>query len=103
MSRFLPIGLTTQLVWLQQKLPVEEMLRWGLVTEVLDTQDALIESAMALAQRLSGYPTDAVLRSRTLLRNLSDSWRRMMELQAAATEDGWSADPAAARDAIGKA
>lgn len=102
MSRFLPIGLTTQLVWLQQKLSAAEMLRWGMVTEVVESQDALTASAMALAQRLAAYPTDALLRSRTLMRNLTDSWQRMIELQAAATEAGWSADSDYAREAIRK-
>ena len=103
LSRFLPLGLTTQLVWLQQKLPAQEALRWGLVTEVVDTQEALIANAMSLAQRLAGYPTGAVLRSRELLRNLADSWQRMIELQSQATDSGWNDDTAAARDAIGKA
>lgn len=103
MSRFLPLGLTTQLVWLQQKLPAAEALRWGLVTEVVDSHDELMANAMALAQRLADYPTDAVLRSRALLRNLADSWQRMIELQAEATDAGWSSDTQAAREAVRKA
>lgn len=103
MSRYLPIGLTTQLVWLQQKLPAADALRWGMITEITESQDELMKNAMALAQRLAVYPTDAVLRSRALLRNLTDSWQRMIELQATATDTGWGADVEASRDAIRRA
>lgn len=102
LSRFLPLGFATQLVWLQGKLPAEECLRWGLVTEIVEDRQALLQRAFALAGRIARYPTEAVLESRRLLRNLADSWTRMVELQQEASEAGWAKDAAAARAAIRK-
>lgn len=102
LSRFLPLGVATELVWLQGKLSAEECLRWGLVTEVVEDQQALLQRAFALAGRIARYRSEAVLESRRLLRNLADSWTRMIELQQGASEAGWAKDVAAARTAIRK-
>ncbi len=95
---FLPrlIGLrrTQELMLTNRMLDADEALEWGLVNQVVD-DDALADTAMALARRLASGPTLAYGAVKTLLvDSFTNSLETQLELEArliaktAQTDDG---------------
>jgi 2-(1,2-epoxy-1,2-dihydrophenyl)acetyl-CoA isomerase len=93
LPRLIGLARARELSLLAEKLPAETALQWGLINRVCDDQ-ALIEEALALANRLAGGPTASL----ALIRKLYwDSPQNSYEQQlaceaasqdkAAATED----------------
>lgn len=89
LARYVPLGLATQMLWLDRRLSAEEALAWGFLTAVEETRTALDTVALDVAQRLASLPIGALLRSRRLLRDAATSWGGLLDEQARASAQGW--------------
>jgi enoyl-CoA hydratase/carnithine racemase len=103
LGRYLPLGLATQMIWLQRSLGAEECLRWGLLAEVVDGEAALGEAALGVAQRLADLPRETLLRTREMLRDLAAPWSQLVASQAEASAAAWRSDPSGVTSALGNA
>lgn len=66
LARMLPRQAAQQLVWLGDAVGAEQLLAWGVVTEVCDDGTAL-DRALALAQRLAAMAPNAVAAGKQLV------------------------------------
>lgn len=82
LPRLVGLGRATQLLMLGEPLPAAEAERYGLVSELVD-DDAVSDTARALAERLAAGPSQALAHTKALLsRELDMSLSGALELEA---------------------
>lgn len=93
LARYLPLGLATEAIWLERRIPAEEAAHWGLVNQVV-RREGLRDAAVELAQTLAELPPDVVVHSRRLLRSTHVTWDAVLVRQADDSDAAWKRDRA---------
>jgi enoyl-CoA hydratase len=60
LPKLVPLGLVKELAYTGRRLPARKALAYGLVNEVFDTQDAMLEGALQCAREIAAKPPVAV-------------------------------------------
>ncbi len=86
--KLMPLGVVKELAYAGRRMPASRALAVGLVNEVLDTQAACVEAALACAREIAQKPPVAVWGSKQALHyardhGVKDSLQQMGWLQAA--------------------
>jgi len=88
LPKLIPAGLAKELAYTGRRLPAARALAAGLVNEVFDTQQAMLDAALACAREIASKPPVAIWGSKQALNyardhGVEDSLRQMGLLQAA--------------------
>lgn len=88
LPKLMPLGVVKELAYTGRRMPASRALAVGLVNEVLDTQEACVEAALACAREIAQKPPVAVWGSKQALHyardhGVKDSLQQMGWLQAA--------------------
>lgn len=88
LPKLMPLGMVKELAYTGRRMPASRALAVGLVNEVLDTQAACVEAALACAREIAQKPPVAVWGSKQALHyardhGVKDSLQQMGWLQAA--------------------
>ncbi len=88
LPKLMPLGVVKELAYTGRRMPASRALAVGLVNEVLDTQAACVEAALACAREIAQKPPVAVWGSKQALHyardhGVKDSLQQMGWLQAA--------------------
>ncbi len=88
LPKLLPMGLVKELAYTGRRLPAAKALALGLVTEVFDTQEALVAGALQAAKEIASKPPVAIWGTKQALNyardhSVEDSLRQMGWLQGA--------------------
>jgi len=88
LPKLLPMGLVKELAYTGRRLPVAKALALGLVTEVFDSQEALVAGALQAAKEMASKPPVAIWGTKQALNyardhSVEDSLRQMGWLQGA--------------------
>ena len=88
LPKLLPLGLVKELAYTGRRLPAAKALALGLVTEVFDTQEALVAGALQAAKEIASKPPVAIWGTKQALNyardhSVEDSLRQMGWLQGA--------------------
>ena len=88
LPKLLPMGLVKELAYTGRRLSAESALKHGLVTQVFETQEALVAGALACAKEMANKPPVAIWGTKQALNyardhSVEDSLRQMGWLQGA--------------------
>ena len=88
LPKLLPMGLVKELAYTGRRLSAENALKHGLVTQVFETQEALVAGALACAKEMANKPPVAIWGTKQALNyardhSVEDSLRQMGWLQGA--------------------
>jgi enoyl-CoA hydratase len=88
LPKLLPMGLVKELAYTGRRLSAESALKHGLVTQVFETQEALVAGALACATEMASKPPVAIWGTKQALNyardhSVEDSLRQMGWLQGA--------------------
>jgi enoyl-CoA hydratase len=100
LPKLLPMTVVKELAYTGRRLPAQKALGWGLVSEVFDTQAAMVDAALQCAREIAAKPPVAIWGTKQAIHyardhSVDDSLRQMGWLQGAI----WS--NAHVREAIG--
>jgi len=87
LPKLLPLGLVRELAYTGRRLPADKALAHGLVTEVFDSHEALVEGALACAREIAAKPPVAIWGTKQAINyardhSVDDSLRQMGWLQS---------------------
>ncbi len=93
LPKLMPLGVVKELAYTGRRMPAARALAVGLVNEVLDTQAACVDAALACAREIAQKPPVAVWGSKQALHyardhSVKDSLQQMGWLQAAIWQNG---------------
>ncbi len=60
LPKLIPLGVVKELAYTGRRLPAAQALGWGLVNQVFDTQDAMVQAALQCAREIAAKPPVAV-------------------------------------------
>jgi len=60
LPKLMPLGIVKELAYTGRRLPAQKALAWGLVNEVFDTQEAMLDAAMKCAKEIASKPPVAI-------------------------------------------
>jgi enoyl-CoA hydratase len=88
LPKLLPMGLVKELAYTGRRLSAENALKHGLVTQVFETQEAMVAGALACAKEMANKPPVAIWGTKQALNyardhSVEDSLRQMGWLQGA--------------------
>jgi enoyl-CoA hydratase len=88
LPKLLPMGLVKELAYTGRRLSADNAMKYGLVTQVFETQEALVAGALACAQEMASKPPVAIWGTKQALNyardhSVEDSLRQMGWLQGA--------------------
>lgn len=88
LPKLIPLGIVKELAYTGRRLPAQRALACGLVNEVFDTQEAMVEAALACAREIAAKPPVAVWGTKQAVHyardhSVDDSLRQMGWLQGA--------------------
>jgi enoyl-CoA hydratase len=88
LPKLLPMGLVKELAYTGRRLSAENALKHGLVTQVFETQEAMVIGALACAKEMANKPPVAIWGTKQALNyardhSVEDSLRQMGWLQGA--------------------
>ncbi|MBE7939801.1 MULTISPECIES: enoyl-CoA hydratase-related protein [Ramlibacter] len=86
LPKLMPMAVVKELAYTGRRLPAARALQWGLVSEVFDTQAAMVEAALACAREIAAKPPVAIWGTKQALHyardhGVDDSLRQMGWLQ----------------------
>jgi len=82
LPRLVGWGRAMELSMLAERLPAETAHEWGLVNRVYDDNDALMDGAMEIANRLANGPRSIGLIRRAYWESWSNSFEQQLDLEA---------------------
>jgi len=82
LPRLIGWGRAMELSMLAERLPAEQAMEWGLINRLFDDNDALIDGAMEMANRLANGPRSLSLIRRAYWDSLSNSYEQQLDLEA---------------------
>ena len=71
-----------ELSMMAERLPAEQALEWGLINRLFEDNDALMEGAMALAEKLANGPRSLSLIRKAYWATWQNSYEQQLELEA---------------------
>lgn len=88
LPKLIPLGIVKELAYTGRRLPSARALACGLVNEVFDTQDAMLQAALACAREIAAKPPVAIWGTKQAVHyardhSVDDSLRQMGWLQGA--------------------
>jgi len=88
LPKLIPLGIVKELAYTGRRLPAQRALACGLVNEVFDTQEAMVEAALACAREIAAKPPVAIWGTKQAVHyardhSVDDSLRQMGWLQGA--------------------
>jgi len=88
LPKLIPLGIVKELAYTGRRLPAQRALACGLVNEVFDTQETMVEAALACAREIAAKPPVAVWGTKQAVHyardhSVDDSLRQMGWLQGA--------------------
>jgi enoyl-CoA hydratase len=88
LPKLLPMGLVKELAYTGRRLSADNALKYGLVTQVFESQEALVAGALACAKEMANKPPVAIWGTKQALNyardhSVEDSLRQMGWLQGA--------------------
>ena len=88
LPKLIPLGIVKELAYTGRRLPAQRALACGLVSEVFDTQEAMVEAALACAREIAAKPPVAIWGTKQAVHyardhSVDDSLRQMGWLQGA--------------------
>ena len=82
LPRLVGWGRAMELSLLAERLPAEKAERWGLVNRVFDDNAALLDGALALAERLANGPRSLALMRRLYWATWHNAYEQQLDLEA---------------------
>ena len=82
LPRLIGWGRAMELSLLAERLPAEKAQEWGLVNRVFDDNDALMDGAMSIAQRLANGPRSLALIRKAYWNTWHNSYEQQLDLEA---------------------
>ncbi len=95
LPRLVGWGRAVELSMLAERLPAERAFEWGLVNRLYDDNDALMDGAMDIAQRLANGPRSLGLIRRAYWATWHNSYEQQLELEAQLQGEAGATDDAA--------
>ena len=88
LPKLLPISVVKELAYTGRRLPAAKALQWGLVSEVFDTREAMVDAALQCAREIASKPPVAIWGTKQAVHyardhSVEDSLRQMGWLQGA--------------------
>lgn len=88
LPKLIPLGIVKELAYTGRRLPAQRALACGLVNEMFDTQEAMVEAALTCAREIAAKPPVAVWGTKQAVHyardhSVDDSLRQMGWLQGA--------------------
>ena len=88
LPRLLPMSVVKELAYTGRRLPATKALGWGLVSEVFDTREAMVDAALACAREIAAKPPVAVWGTKQAIHyardhSVDDALKQMGWLQGA--------------------
>ena len=82
------MSVVKELAYTGRRLPAQKALQWGLVSELFDTREAMVEAALACAREIASKPPVAIWGTKQAVHyardhSVEDSLRQMGWLQGA--------------------
>lgn len=93
LPKLMPMSVVKELAYTGRRLPAAKALQWGLVSEVFDTQEALVEAALACAREIAAKPPVAIWGTKQAIHyardhSVDDGLRQMGWLQGQVWSNG---------------
>jgi len=82
LPRLVGWGRAMELSMLAERLPAEQAHNWGIVNRIFEDNEALLEGAMQLAQRLANGPRSLALIRKAYWQTWQNSFEQQLELEA---------------------
>lgn len=82
LPRLIGWGRAMELSMLAERLPAEKALDWGLINRLFDDNEALLDGAMEIAQRLADGPKSLALIRRAYWDSWQNSYEQQLDLEA---------------------
>jgi len=60
LPKLVPLGVVKELAYTGRRMPAQQALSWGLVNQVFDTQEAMVEAALQCAREIASKPPVAI-------------------------------------------
>jgi enoyl-CoA hydratase len=88
LPKLLPMSVVKELAYTGRRLPAQKALQWGLVSEVFDTREAMVDAALQCAREIASKPPVAIWGTKQAVHyardhSVEDSLRQMGWLQGA--------------------
>jgi enoyl-CoA hydratase len=88
LPKLIPLGIVKELAYTGRRLPAQKALTYGLVNEVFDTQDAMLDAAMQCAKEIASKPPVAIWGTKQVVNyardhGVDDALRQMGWVQGA--------------------
>lgn len=88
LPKLLPMSVVKELAYTGRRLPAQKALQWGLVSEVFDTREAMVEAALQTAREIASKPPVAIWGTKQAVHyardhSVEDSLKQMGWLQGA--------------------
>jgi enoyl-CoA hydratase len=88
LPKLIPIGVVKELAYTGRRLPAQRALGYGLVNEVFDTQQAMVEAALQCAAEIAAKPPVAIWGTKQVIHyardhSIDDSLKQMGWIQGA--------------------